>query len=41
MFLHQAYRYGKKVLYRYAQGGHWHSLTWDDALDRVRGTPSD
>jgi long-chain acyl-CoA synthetase len=37
MFLHQAHRYGQKVLYRYAQGGHWHSLTWNDALDRVRG----
>jgi len=37
MFLRQAQRYGKKVLYRYAQGGHWHSLTWDGALDRVRG----
>jgi len=37
MFLCQAHRYGKKVLYRYAQGGHWHSLTWDGALDRVRG----
>jgi long-chain acyl-CoA synthetase len=37
MFLRHAHRYGKKVLYRYAQGGHWHSLTWDGALDRVRG----
>jgi long-chain acyl-CoA synthetase len=37
MFLRQAQRYGKKVLYRYAQGGHWHSLTWDGALDQVRG----
>ena len=37
MFLHQAQRYGKKALYRYAQGGHWRSLTWDGALDRVRG----
>jgi long-chain acyl-CoA synthetase len=37
IFLAQARRYGKKVLYRYAQGGHWRSLTWDDALVRVRG----
>ena len=37
MFLRQAQRYGKKVLYRYAQGGHWHSLTWEGALERVRG----
>ncbi|MBI2532891.1 MAG: long-chain fatty acid--CoA ligase [Deltaproteobacteria bacterium] len=36
MFLHQAHRYGKKVLYRYAQGAHWRSLTWDGALVRVR-----
>ena len=36
MFVGQARRYGKKVLYRYAQNGHWHSLTWDDALVRVR-----
>ena len=36
MFISQAYRYGNKELYRFAQGGHWHSLTWSDALAQVR-----
>jgi long-chain acyl-CoA synthetase len=36
MFLSQAKRYRNKELYRFAQGGGWHSLTWNDALAQVR-----
>jgi long-chain acyl-CoA synthetase len=36
MFVSQAKRYGNKELYRFAQGGRWHSLTWNDALAQVR-----
>jgi len=36
MFLAQAQRYGKKVLYRYAERGRWQSLTWTESLARVR-----
>jgi long-chain acyl-CoA synthetase len=36
MFISQAHRYGDKELYRFAQGGHWRSLTWSDALAQVR-----
>jgi long-chain acyl-CoA synthetase len=36
MFISQAHRYGNKELYRFAQGGHWRSLTWSDALAQVR-----
>lgn len=38
MFISQAHRYGNKELYRFAQGGQWRSLTWSDALARVRET---
>ena len=36
MFLSQAYRYENKVLYRFVQGGRWHSLTWNETLTHVR-----
>ncbi len=36
MFLAHARRYGNKVLYRYAEGGRWQSLTWAESLTRMR-----
>ncbi len=36
MFLAHAQRYGKKVLYRYAERGRWQSLTWAESRARVR-----
>ena len=36
MFLSQAGRYGNRILYRFAQDGRWHSLTWTEALTHVR-----
>ena len=36
MFISQAQRYGNRELYRIAQGGHWRSLAWSDALAQVR-----
>lgn len=36
MLLSQADRYGNRILYRFAQGGRWHSLTWTEALTHVR-----
>jgi long-chain acyl-CoA synthetase len=36
MFLSQAGRYGNKILYRFAQGARWHSLTWTETLTHVR-----
>lgn len=36
LFVAQAERYGKKVLYRFTHSERWHSLTWHDALAQVR-----
>jgi long-chain acyl-CoA synthetase len=37
MFVSQARRFGNKTLYRFTQQGQWQSLSWNDALLRVRG----
>ena len=37
MFVSQARRFGNKTLYRFAQQGQWRSLSWNEALVRVRG----
>ncbi|HXG52441.1 MAG TPA: long-chain fatty acid--CoA ligase [candidate division Zixibacteria bacterium] len=36
MFCRQARRYGRKTLYRFAEGGEWRSLSWEEAIQRVR-----
>jgi len=36
MFVQQAKRYGDRTLYRYVEGNRWRSLTWNEALARVR-----
>ncbi|HUF40450.1 MAG TPA: long-chain fatty acid--CoA ligase [Verrucomicrobiae bacterium] len=36
MFLAQAERHRGKVLYRHFSAGHWRSLTWGEALGRIR-----
>ena len=38
LFLAQADRYRDKVLYRFSQAGHWHALTWAEALIQARET---